>query len=359
MTKRLFVLSTVLLTGVNLASAQPTEGWGESPLAAKATGLLEITTDSRQQQIEVIIGPVAGEVRVSGVRTIPSDTVFTGITAIEVRTGAAQDYVEFRVLSDVVPTIFADTGGGLSDVKVIYELPATPVEVYTYVELVGAGGADKANFTVESRVASFVADWVVSHSGGDNEITASVNSPEISDRLAINLNGTTMNGQDKLELAVISAAAILDLNVAGAMGGNQDTATVLVDGLGPATTTASFGLDLGAGLDASSVEIISRGGAVAASGSVLGGGSSDALVFKLEGDGTLNTALDGGDGNDLIDYSLKGNLTGTPQLLGGPGNDELKIVLDGPLTLTPFIDGGPGFDIAIGFGTIVNVEQIN
>ncbi|MBL0921155.1 MAG: hypothetical protein IBJ10_03390 [Phycisphaerales bacterium] len=56
---------------------------------------------------------------------------------------------------------------------------------------------------------------------------------------------------------------------------------------------------------------------------------------------------------------FKGTVTGAPRLLGGNSNDELKIVVDGPRVCTPFLDGGPGFDKAIGFGTIINCEDIN
>lgn len=322
-------------------------------------GLLQITTTNAQQQIEVTIGPAPGEVQVNGVSGLGSNTDFTGVTAIQLTTGRAQDYVEFRILSTVVPSILLNTGLGNSDVKVIYQLPESPDSVDTMVTVNGNSANDIVNFLVESRAAAFAAQWTVNGGAGTNEILASVNSPEASDTLSINLNGTTTLGLDKLELAVIHNAAQVDLALTGSLGANQDFASLIVDGLGPAQTNTAMNLDLGTGLDAASIEIISRGGDASTSGQVRGGDSTDTVVFKQEGDGSVNVTLDGGNGNDLLDMFMKGLVEGTPRLLGGAGNDELKLVVDGPQIATPFIDGGPGFDIAIGFGTIVNVEDIN
>lgn len=160
-------------------------------------------------------------------------------------------------------------------------------------------------------------------------------------------------------MATVSAAAVLNIAVGGAMGSNNDTAVVLIDGLEPAVSTTNLNLDLGTGDDTAEFSEVNRGGLSHASGHMGGGGGRDALVFKSEASGTVNVALNGGDGDDLADMQLKGEITGAPMFLGGIGNDELKLVVDGPQTLSPFFDGGPGFDKAIGFGTFVNVEQIN
>lgn len=57
---------------------------------------------------------------------------------------------------------------------------------------------------------------------------------------------------------------------------------------------------------------------------------------------------------------LKGaNIRGQTRHLGGTGDDFLKLTVDGPRRISPLMDGGPGIDAAIGFGQIVNVEQID
>lgn len=327
-------------------------------VATAQASLLQIVTNGAGQQIEVVIGPVPGEVVVTGVNG-GSSVPYVGVTAISLTTGGGQDYVEFRVDTTVIPDITLNTGGGISDVKFIYEVPFTTAAVVSNVSVTGGSVHDAVDFSVLASGDNFTGNWNVSHAGGDNTSTATVNLPDPSAALSINYAGTSGAGQDNLGLSLISNAANLNLSVSGMMGGGNDTATVVIDGLSPAAMAASFNLNMGAGDDAASVEVISRGGTVSASGSILGGNNVDALTLKIEGDGVISTSMNGGAGSDLVDMSLKGVLTGAPTLLGAGGDDELKIVVDGPQLATPFIDGGPGIDKAIGFGTIVNVEQIN
>ncbi|MDX2200903.1 MAG: hypothetical protein SF069_18260 [Phycisphaerae bacterium] len=336
----------------------PSNVTGTTTVQQSTAGVLSIVTNNAQQQIVITVGPVAGEVDISGV-SVPAGTPLTGITAIELTTGRAQDYVEFVFLTPQAPNVTLNTGLGISDVKFIYLIDATPETASSNVTVTGNSANDLVSFTVESRAAAFAANWNVSGGAGNNEVVANINSPEASESMSISLNGSATTGQDKLELFAIHSAALTNISLGGSLGSNSDVATVLVDSLNPADTTLAFNLNMGAGADASNIEFITRGGTASASGSLLGGDGIDALTFKLEQDGAVNVTIDGGSGNDLIDYALKGLVTGTPTLLGGIGNDELKLVVDGPQLATPFFDGGPGFDIAIGFGTFVNVEQIN
>ncbi|MDL1903272.1 hypothetical protein FBT69_00465 [Synechococcales cyanobacterium CNB] len=101
-----------------------------------------VTTNNEQQQIEIEVGPQPGEVRVYGIDGIPSGTLFTGVTAIDLTTGRAQDYVEFRVYATVIPGIRVDTGAGNSDVKFIYFLPFSVAPVVSDVEVVGNAAND-------------------------------------------------------------------------------------------------------------------------------------------------------------------------------------------------------------------------
>ena len=310
--------------------------------------------------IALALGAVVGVLKSpQGVPGIPADFVFVDITAISITTGNAQDFVAVRVYTDVSPEITINTAGGNSDVIVEYAVPSSLSLVASNVTVTGGTASDKVAFLVDSQAASFAANWTVNHGNGANETIATINSTEPTDALAINLNTNAGTGTDKADLFIISNAAMLDVAFGGNLGSNTDSASFVIDGLGAASTNTAFNMNMGTGNDAFNAEILSRGGSTNTSGTVAGSDGLDTLVFKLEGDGNLNTQFDGGNGNDLVDFSLKGSLAGRPRLLGGAGNDELKLTLDGPLTLEPFFDGGTGFDIAIGFGTFVNVEQIN
>lgn len=328
-------------------------------VAAMGPGLLDIVTNNSQQQIEVVIGPEPGDVRVSGVSGISSNFVYMGITSISVTTGRAQDFVEFRILSGTIPDIAINTGAGNSDVKFTYEIPASAGLVTTNATVVGGTGNDKVAFNVEGRSTGLIANWSVNHGNGANETTAFINSPELSDQLAVSLNSLAGTGSDKLDLGIVSAAADLDIALTGSLGTNTDAASVQVLSLVPTTGDALLNLDMGTGNDSVSAEIIAQDSTFNIGGQFTGGDGLDALVFKMESDGSTSLQMDSGSGNDVADMFYKGFVTGNPRLLGGLGNDELKIVVDGPLLADPFIDGGPGYDKAIGFGTIVNVEEIN
>lgn len=324
---------------------------------AQAT-LLQIVSNGAGQQIEVEVGPIPGGVAVTGVNG-GSTLLYTGVTSIDLRTGAGQDYVEFRISTSTVPPIAVSTGGNISDVKFIYELPFSATNIVSNITVTGGSVNDTVDFSVIASGDNFTGNWTVNHGAGDNTTTSTINLPEPSTALNLNYTGNSGVGQDTLGLALISGAANLSLSVGGSMGGGNDVANIVVDGLGPAAMATAFNLNLGAGNDAANAEVISRGGTIALSGAIRGATEIDTIVVKAEGNGTFNVLGDGGAGNDLVDFELKGSYTGTPRLLGGLNDDELKIVVDGPLTLTPFIDGGPGIDKAIGFGTIINVEQIN
>ncbi len=353
-------LAATAVGGVALAQidigATGTPKASRSPASVSA-GLLSIVTSNAQQQIEITVGPVAGEVSVSGVSGIDSNSVFTGITDITLLTGTRFDYVEFRIQSDVVPNITVGTGRGDSDVKFIYELPTSLQVVSSSVTVNGGTGNDKADFYVLNAGPGFTAQWTVNHGAGNNESTASVNALSASDLIDIAYTGVTGAGQDKLEFQVTADATTLNLAVNGQLGGNDDTANLNVLGLNPlAAASFNLGLDLGAGNDASNFEYVNIGSSVSLNGRIAGGDGFDTAVAKLESDGSVSLEMDGGAGNDLLDMSFKGTLDGAPRLLGGSGDDELKIVVDGPILMTPFLDGGPGIDKATGFGTIINCE---
>lgn len=358
-------LSTLLAAQSVFAQAEAPDFNTGVPLAdvllaqVGSPGLLSIVATNGQQQIEVTIGPVPGEVRVQGVSGISSDMVFTGITSIRVRTGTFTDFVAFRSRSTVVPQIWVNTSSGDSDVIVDYDVPGTSSAVSTEVTVLGAGNNDKVAFLVDSRAASFTASWNVDHRGGNNEAIASIQSPDASDLLSIDFNNVAGAGKDKFETYIVHRAAALDVSLDGLLGKNEDEAALGIDGVDPSNVTVELAIDLGDGKDKMNTNIVSRGGTTDIAGSVIGGQGLDNMGMTFESDGSVEVTFDGGAGADFLDMFFKGVVTGNPRLLGGNSNDELKIVVDGPRVCSPFLDGGPGFDKAIGFGTIINCEDVN
>lgn len=341
------------------ALAAPSGVLGRPRPLVDAAGVLELVTSNGQQQIEVEVGPVAGEVRVSGIAGVSGSTTFTGVTAIDLRTGRAQDFVEFRIFAAEIPAITVNTGAGDSDVKFIYATPFTLLPVSSDVTVIGGTGNDKVAFEVISEADDFTAVWAVNHGAGENEASASVLSEMATTSLSLDMTYNGGNGKDKLEFVTITSAAATELRYAGTMRGGEDSAIFSAEELEPGSMTQDFSITLGDGDDVAEAITVLRGGTGTLSGALAGGRGGDVLKMLFEGDGSTSLVLNGNGGNDELDSEYKGAVTGAPSLLGGSGNDKLKIVAEQPGLMVPFINGGPGFDEAIGFGRIVNVEQIN
>lgn len=331
---------------------------GQSVTVSGGAMTINTSAYATDQQIEIEIGPVPGEVRLSGVLGAPA-TQYFGISSIDLTTGPRNDAVEFRIFTGDAPAITASTGAGNSDVKVLYELASSIMDASSSVTVTGGTGEDKVFFGVHSFARAFAANWVTNQGAGTNETFAAIDSPEASQLLSVSLASTGTSGIDKYELVAVSNAASINLSASPTTGGGNDSAIVTVDTLGPGTVNVATLASLGAGVDLFELNNISRGGPANFSGSVNGGADSDTIKFSSEANGRVLMAFNGALGNDNIDFFAKGNVTGRPRLLGAGGDDYLKLVVDGPRLATPFIDGGAGFDIAFGFGTIINCEQVN
>jgi len=339
---------------IDLTGAQPAG-------AAAMAGALVIVTDNEGQEIEIDIGPETGKVRVWGVDGIPSGAVFEGVTSLSLTTGAGTDAIFIRVFALEVMPISVNTNAGNSDVKIRYELAESSQTATTDVVVTGGTGEDKAAFEVESLAAGFVATWTVSGLSGNNEATAVINSPEDSDLMSVDFDFTASGGLDKYVFDVISFAQSAQFGLSADTGGADDLAVVTLDNFASGSDTdAAFALRLGTGGDTSEIVVNSPGGTADLTGSSLGGSGDDLLKLVQEANGRINLRLNGQGGHDYVDVFAKGsNVRGTPRLLGAGGNDFLKLFVDGPHVATPIIDGGAGYDIAYGFGTIINCEEVN
>lgn len=326
--------------------------------ASAQTGPLVLTTNAAQQQIEIEIGPVPGEVRVFGIAGV-ADGPYLGVTSVSLTTGPAEDFVQVRVFGSDAAPITINTGAGNSDVKVIYEAPFSMIPSASTVTIIGGTGNDKAAFEILTAADSFAANWTVRHGNGDNETTMTVANLDFTSALAIALTQTSGLGNDKLTGTVITNAASVNLSIAGNLGAGNDTYAMTVDELFPANNAITHSLNLGNGFDTGEFAAVLRGGTARLLGTINGGNDQDSLKSLLEGNGVSTLTLAGGAGTDNIDAEYKGRVTGAPRLVAGAGDDFLKLVADQPGVMNPLLDGGTGFDVGIGFGRFVSVEQIN
>ncbi len=335
-----------LLTQVYMVASQAFSG-----------GALTLTTDDDSQQIEIQTGPQPGFVKVIGVDGASAE--YSGVTSIDLTTGAGQDYVEFRIFGPIVPNILVNTGTNNSDVKLIYQIPYTTVPVSTMVSVIGADQNDKVAFEVLNSVETLIADWSVAHGNGANETKVLVDTPEGTTLTSIALSTLSGAGKDKLDAAFKSGAATVDLEIDASLGNNSDSSIISVTEQEAGFTRLAVNIDLGRGLDVSEIITVLNGGTTTQTGVVKGGGGDDFLKMLQEGDGSNSIVLNSGGGDDYIDMEFKGAVTGSPKQRAAAGDDFLKLVATQPGLMSPLMDGGPGFDVAHGFGAIINVEDFD
>jgi hypothetical protein len=355
--RRLAAISGAALSFA-LVTASVNGGPARLSPSAFVDDVLAITTNNGSQQIEILIGPEPGVVRFIGVEGIP-DTPFTGITAIDLRTGSGQDAIEVRVFAAEAPDLFINTGANQSDVKVIYEVATFAASAQSTVSVTGGTSDDKVAFEVLSASDTFVADWTVVHGNGNNETKVVYDASQAASLASITLSTTSGSGEDKLDAEIKSGAADVDLDIYGLLGAGNDSALINISEQSPGFTRLALDINLGSGIDVGEIVTVLQGGQTAQSGRVLGGADSDFLKLLQEGAGVNNILLNAGAGADNIDMEFKGAVTGAPKQRAGNGNDFLKLVATNPALLNPLLDGGAGFDVAIGFGRIINVEQID
>lgn len=328
-------------------------------LRAPVGQALVLTTNDAQQQIEVVIGPTDGQVQVVGING-GGEQNFSNVGSLRLVTGANRDAITFLIRTPVPPQITVETGLAESDVKFVYDVAPSSRNAASDVLVLGGPQNDKVLFEGVTLSRSFASNWSARLGDGDNEVVAKLNQPNAAAFTNVWLSAETGAGQDKLEFDVISGAAVQDLRVAGSTGAGNDAAIIKYDGQRSAATAATFGIDLGAGQDQGEAIFITRGGSATLTGDIRGGEGDDTIKFLLEGSGIASATLQGDAGNDYLDMELKGaNIRGQTRHLGGTGDDFLKLTVDGPRRISSLMDGGPGIDAAIGFGQIVNVEQID
>ncbi len=131
---------------------------GQSVTVSGGAMTINTSAYATDQHMEIEVGPVTGEVRLSGVLGAPA-TQYFGISSIDLTAGPRNDYVEFRIFTGDAPAITASTGTGNSDVKVLYELASSIMDASSSVTVIGGAGADKAFFGVHSFARAFAANW--------------------------------------------------------------------------------------------------------------------------------------------------------------------------------------------------------
>lgn len=336
-------------------SGQPAQQ--QQPAANQNRRDLNLVTNNSQQQIEFVIGPAAGQVKVVGING-GSEQNYTGVNTINLRTGTNLDVITFQIRTPNVPQINVDTGFGDSDVKFLYEIPSSAV-AQTRVNVLGGPGDDKVAFETKVLARTLNAQWNVRSGSGTNEVIAKTEHFGNAEATNIVLDAVTGSGFDKLAFETTTEARRQDLRLVGSLGEGEDNAVFKFDGVRAATTRIQSNLDLGGSKDQSEMIVVSRGGRIEVSADTRGSGGDDVLKTLLEGSGDADIAQIGGSGDDYLDIEFSGNITGRSRQIAETGDDFLKFVVTGPRRAQPTMDGGAGFDQGLGFGRVLSIEEFD
>lgn len=342
----------------NPPAAQP----GGQPQAQPQTatqnrGALNLVTNNSQQQIEFVIGPAAGQVKVVGING-GSEQNYSGISSINLRTGTNLDVITFEIRTPNVPQISVDTGLGDSDVKFLYEIPSSNV-AQSRVNVQGGPSNDKVAFEANVLARTFNAQWNVRSGSGTNEVIAKTQHMGSADATNISLDAVTGTGFDKLSFETTTDSRRQALLLTGSLGEGEDNALFKFDGVSAANTKVQSTLDLGGSKDQSEMIIVSRGGIMNVNANTRGGTGDDLIKTLLEGNGQADISQIGGTGNDYLDIEFSGVINGRSRQLAESGNDFLKYVVTGPRRALPTMDGGQGFDSGLGFGRVTSIEEFD
>ena len=318
---------------------------------------LTLVTNNSQQQIEFVIGPAAGQVKVVGING-GSEQNYTGVNTINLRTGTNLDVVTFQIRTPNVPQINVDTGFGDSDVKFIYEIPSSNV-AQSNVNVLGGSGDDKVAFEAKVLARTFNAQWNVRSGSGTNEVVAKTEHFGNAEATNVLVDAVTGAGFDKLSFETTSQARRQELRLLGSLGEGEDNALFKFDGVRAATTKVQSNLDMGGSKDQSEMIVVSRGGRIEVSADTRGGAGDDVLKMLLEGSGDAEVAQIGGSGDDYLDIELSGGIGGRARQIAETGDDFLKYVVTGPRRFQPTMDGGAGFDQGLGFGRVTSIEEFD
>ncbi|HLP83328.1 MAG TPA: hypothetical protein VK157_03175 [Phycisphaerales bacterium] len=329
----------------------------QQPAANVNRGELNLATNNSQQQIELVIGPATGQVKVVGING-GSEQNFSGVNTINLRTGTNLDVITFQIRTPNVPQINVDTGLGDSDVKFLYEIPSSNV-AQTRVNVLGGPGNDKVAFEAKVLARTFNAQWVVRSGSGTNEVVAKTEHCGNADATNVILDTVTGAGFDKLAFETTTEARRQDLRLTGSLGEGEDNALFKFDGVRAATTKVQSTLDLGGSKDQSEMIVVSRGGRIEVNADTRGGSGDDVIKTLLEGTGDAEIAQIGGTGDDYLDIEFSGVIGGRARQLAETGDDFLKYVVTGPRRAQPTMDGGAGFDQGLGFGRVTNIEEFD
>ena len=275
-------MKRLLLMGVWLVLALAASTNHAFAAANLNAGVLTVTGIAGDDEIQLQVGPTAGQVVVIKAPGVADGTIFNGVHQILVANGpGASDKVEIKaeLTSDLAITIETDRG----DDSIKLETKALGGTVNARVDVIGISGKNTVEWLVDSAAQNLGLTFTNNSITGIDDMILKVEADNPSARLAVNLVANTGISDDNIEAVIKSAAAVVDLDIAADAGNGYDKFKLELDQLTAAQITADFAIDMSA-LD-DHVEIALKGSSSIAvvNGRISGNTNNDSLVLFVEG----------------------------------------------------------------------------
>jgi hypothetical protein len=321
-----------------------------------SAGVLRFAFGPQNNDARIVVGPAPGVVTVEGVSGVPNGTVYTGVTAIEWRSGAGSDRLVFEVQQSGDFDISVDTAAGDAEIDVKWTVPAGSVAAITpSVALTTGPGMKKVQVQLESFGRDVAFALTSAFGAGDTEFKGELQfkqgSVNAGGRVAVDFGA----GRNTANLLIDSEAQNLQLDLAPRFMAELNTLVTADDPSSSARVRfAPVGVSGGSKIG---FEMLSAAPSVVLDYDVRGGAGMDEvkLGFTALSAGTVTGLARAslGQSMDKLELAYKGlpgtrlNLSGALDL--GGGDDEAVLLREGFSNTAPALSCGEGTDKAIGW----------
>lgn len=376
-----------------------------------ATGALNIGVDGPgtfNVKVEVTAG---GRVTVIDNTGATPPRTFTGITAINYRSGAGDDFVEFDINSSQSLALSMSTGAGDAFVKLQWKVPPGAAATTSTLAMASGGGSVNVELDFESETPTSSFAWTTNFGGGEKSIKGAIEFKQGTVNASKNVNFANLGGGfhnitfevenkarnanllfdsgfardvtykllsddptqslvadtrvrgGKNNVEILSAATATTTRFSGGTAGTSGAETnYVVVQKAPGTVNATLNhTAFGATNSKLNAKFDGAQASLALAGTVTGSVAADAIKIESNMPTSSSLVVNTGGGDDSVDFIVANRLSGAPGLprfLLGDGNDLFNLIADSASTGNPQIDCGAGTDIAKAtVGTAVGCEQ--
>ena len=317
---------------------------------------LFITTGDADDDIQIDVGPMPGEVTVSGVY---NGGTFAGVRAIVAMPGDGDDEIDIDGRAPFLPRLFVDMGDDDDRFDVDFVFSEFFIDVRAAGIFLRTGeGEDDVTISLKSHSGELNASIDLELGDGSNDVDVDVAPEGDSGVIRVGLDIQSGEDDDEVEFDVGGDSGLSYARLRGALGDGGDDVDVDVETRLGGAPTLELALDLGSGDD--EFDSDASGNDLALLGTLRGQDGEDSIEVLSQAGFIGGAVLDAGADDDDVTFHAVGRHDSATSILAGTGDDDVEVLTQTSQTQTPTTsDGGPGEDVFSGIGLAVNFEEID